>query len=82
MNSTQVAVDLAKSVFEVALSRRPGKVHESHRLSCSRFQKFFAVRELVEVLMEAYGTAHPWQMMWCRPICAMCSKRCSVRSTH
>ena len=52
MNSTQVAVDLAKSVFEVAVSRRPGKVGESHRLSRSRFQKFFAVREPVEVLME------------------------------
>ena len=60
MNSTQVAVDLAKSVFEVAVSRRPGKVCESHRLSRSRFQKFFAVREPVEVLMEACGTAHHW----------------------
>ena len=58
MNSTQVAVDLAKSVFEVAVSRRPGKVHESHRLSRSRFQKFFAGREPVEILMEACGTAH------------------------
>ena len=49
MNSTQVAVDLAKSVFEVAVSRRPGKVDESHRLSRSRFQRFFAEREPVEV---------------------------------
>lgn len=60
MNSTQVAVDLAKSVFEVAVSRRPGKVDESHRLSRSRFQRFFAEREPVEVLMEACGTAHHW----------------------
>ena len=60
MNTTQVAVDLAKSVFEVAVSRRPGKVCESHRLSRGRFQKFFAVREPVEVLMEACGTAHHW----------------------
>ena len=60
MNSTQVAVDLAKSVFEVAVSRSPGKVHESHRLSRGRFQKYFAVREPVEVLMEACGTAHHW----------------------
>jgi len=60
MNTTQVAVDLAKSVFEVALSRTPGKVHESHRLTRSRFQKFFAEREPVEVLMEACGTAHHW----------------------
>ena len=60
MNTTQVAVDLAKSVFEVAVSHRPGRVHESHRLSRSRFQKFFAVREPAEVLMEACGTAHHW----------------------
>ena len=37
MNTTQVAVDLAKSVFEVAVSRRPGKVHETHRLSRNSF---------------------------------------------
>ena len=60
MNSTQVAVDLAKSVFEVAVSRRPGKVHESHRLSRSRFQRFFVGLEPVEILMEACGTAHHW----------------------
>ena len=60
MNSTQIAVDLAKSIFEVAVSRRPGKVHESHRLSRRRFEKYFAVREPVEVLMEACGTAHHW----------------------
>ena len=50
MHSTQVAVDLAKSVFEVAVSRSPGKVHESHRLSRSRFQKFFTVCEPVRRL--------------------------------
>ena len=60
MNTTQVAVDLAKSVFEIAVSHRPGKVHESHRLSRGRFQKFFTGRESVEILMEACGTAHHW----------------------
>jgi len=60
MNTTQVAVDLAKSVFEVAVSRHPGKVHESHRLSRSGFHRFFAAHEPVEVLMEACGTAHHW----------------------
>ncbi len=60
MNTTQVAVDLAKSVFEVAVSRRPGKVHETHRLSRNRFHRFFAEREPVDVLMEACGTAHFW----------------------
>jgi hypothetical protein len=31
MNS--IAVDLAKSVFQIAVSHRPGKVAESHRLT-------------------------------------------------
>ena len=55
MNTTQVSVDLAKSVFEVAVSHRPGHVHERHRLTRSRFHSFFAERESVEVLMEACG---------------------------
>ncbi len=56
MNTTQVAVDLAKSVFEVAVSHRPGKVAESHRLTRSRFSTYFASREPEEILMEACGT--------------------------
>ena len=32
MNTTQVAVDLAKSVFQIAVSRSPGRVDEQHRL--------------------------------------------------
>jgi transposase len=60
MNSTQIAVDLAKSVFQVAVSSAPGRVDEEHRLSRARFQRFFTEREPVEVLMEACGTAHHW----------------------
>jgi transposase len=60
MNSTQVAVDLAKSVFQVAVSSTPGRIDQQHRLSRARFQRFFAERESVEVLMEACGTAHHW----------------------
>jgi transposase len=60
MNSTQIAVDLAKSVFQVAVSRAPGRIDEQHRLSRARFQRFFAEHEPIEVLMEACGTAHHW----------------------
>ena len=60
MNSTQIAIDVAKTVFEVAVSRRPGHVHERHRLSRARLHRFFATQEPVEVLMEACGTAHHW----------------------
>jgi transposase len=60
MNSTQIAVDLAKSVFQVAVSSTPGRIDEQHRLSRVRFQRFFAEHDPVEVLMEACGTAHHW----------------------
>jgi hypothetical protein len=40
MHSTTIAVDLAKSVFEVAVSQRPGKVSARRRLSRGRFSRF------------------------------------------
>ena len=60
MNTTQVSVDLAKSVFQVAVSHSPGRVHKQHRLSRAGFIRFFAGHEPVEVLMEACGSAHYW----------------------
>jgi transposase len=60
MNTTQVGVDVAKAVFEVALSDIPGTVRERHRLSRERFRRFFATREASDVLMEACGSAHYW----------------------
>ena len=50
---TTIAVDLAKSVFEIAVSRVPGKVAERHRLSRTKFLPFFAEREPATVLLEA-----------------------------
>jgi transposase len=60
MQSTTIAVDLAKSVFEVAVSQRPGKVAERHRLSRGQFSRFLAERAPATVVMEACGTAHFW----------------------
>lgn len=60
MNSTTIAVDLAKSVFEVAVSRHPGQVSERFRLSRGQFLEFFAQRQPATVLMEACGSAHHW----------------------
>ena len=37
MQHTTIAVDLAKSVFQVAISHRPGRVDKEHRLSRRRF---------------------------------------------
>lgn len=60
MNTTQIGVDLAKSVFEVAVSHTPGQVHERHRLSRARFRRFFVGRAPSEVLLEACSSAHHW----------------------
>ncbi len=58
--NTTIAVDLAKSVFEVAVSHRPGVVAERHRLSRPRFVRFLAQQAPATVVMEACGTAHYW----------------------
>jgi transposase len=58
--NTTIAVDLAKSVFEVAVSRRPGVVAERHRLSRPGFARFLAQQAPATIVMEACGTAHYW----------------------
>ena len=60
MKHTMIAVDVAKSVFEIAVSDRPGRVTERHRLSREVFLRFFAERQPATVLMEACGSAHHW----------------------
>ena len=60
MHSTTIAVDLAKSVFEVAVSQRPGKVSARRRLSRGQFSRFLAEQAPATLVMEACGTAHFW----------------------
>ena len=60
MQHTTIAVDLAKSVFQVAISHHPGRVDEEHRLSRGRFLTFFATQPAATVLLEACGSAHHW----------------------
>lgn len=60
MEHFTIAVDLAKSVFEVAVSVHPGVVRERHRLARSQFLEFFAERQGATVILEACGTAHHW----------------------
>jgi len=60
MNATQIGIDLAKSVFEVATSHTPGQVDGRHRLSRVRLQRFLAQCEPAEVLLEACSSAHHW----------------------
>jgi len=60
LNAPTIAVDLAKSVFEVAVSTRPGCVTKRHRLTRPQFARFVATHPPATVLMEACGTAHFW----------------------
>lgn len=48
MNTTHVAVDLAKSVFQVAVSHTPGRIHRQRRFSRAGFRRFFADHEPVQ----------------------------------
>jgi len=57
---TLIAVDLAKHVFEIAVSHEDGKVAKRRRLSRAAFLGFFANTPLATVIMEACGSAHYW----------------------
>ena len=60
MNATTVAVDLAKSVFQLAVADTSWKVTATHRPTRPQFERFFANRAVSLVIMEAYGSAHHW----------------------
>jgi len=60
MEPTTFAVDLAKTVFEVAVSRRPGVTAETHRLRRSAVAAFFAGYPSGRIVMEACGSANYW----------------------
>ena len=57
---TVIAVDIAKSVFEIAESEEPGRVSRRRRVTRAQFLRVFTNREPVEVVMEACGSAHHW----------------------
>lgn len=56
----RIAVDLAKNVYQIAISTRPGKITGSRRLSRDQVLHFFATQPKARVFMEACGTAHYW----------------------
>jgi Transposase and inactivated derivatives len=60
MDATTVAVDLAKSVFQVAEADAQGRIVGSHRLTRTQFERFFGNRPASLVVMEACGSAHHW----------------------
>ncbi|MDD2162318.1 IS110-like element ISPpu25 family transposase [Pseudomonas sp. MIL19] len=57
----RIAVDLAKSVYQVAESVRSGQVVQRKRLNREAFRRYIQEQaEPVEWVMEACGTAHYW----------------------
>jgi transposase len=58
MEHTTIAVDLAKSVFQVAVSHRPDHLDEERRLPRDRFLAFVAHRPPATIVLEACGSAH------------------------
>jgi transposase len=60
MEHTTIAVDLAKSVFQIAVSHRPGQVDDERRLTRERFLTFFAQQPHATIVLEACGSAHYW----------------------
>lgn len=55
-----VAVDIARAVFEVAVSEEPGRISRHRRLLRSEFLKFFAQCPAAVVVLEACGSAYHW----------------------
>lgn len=60
MRSVTIAVDLAKNVFELAVSNAPGRIIEHKRLSRLQFERFWPDRLPCRVVMEACAGSHYW----------------------
>jgi len=60
MHATTVAVDLAKSIFQIAIADDKWNVVGQERLTRRQFERWFANREVGLVIMEACGSAHHW----------------------
>ena len=61
MDATTVAIDLAKDVFQVAISHKSGQVAVRRRLSRRQFALFVeSLSPGDTVVMETCGTAHYW----------------------
>lgn len=58
--SNLIGVDLAKSVFQLAVADQQFHITRSKRLSRSQFYQYFVKHTPVTVVMETCGTAHYW----------------------
>jgi transposase len=60
MGKLTIAIDLAKSVFEIAVADETGTVVERKRLGRTQFIRYFDNRHFDRVVMEACGSSHYW----------------------
>ena len=60
MHATTVGVDLAKNVFQLAISEGPDRPLRRERLSRARFERFFVNFPPSRIVMEACGSANHW----------------------
>ena len=59
-NDTAIADDVAKNVFQLGISDRPGKVRRTERLQRAQFLRFLATQPPATVVMEACDSAQFW----------------------
>jgi transposase len=64
MNATTVAIDLAKTVFQLAIFTGTDKPVRYARLTRPQFERWFDNRSVGLVLMEACSTAHHWARLF------------------
>ena len=60
MSTVTIAVDLAKNVFELAVTNQAGTIRERKRLSRVQFEQFWRTRAPCRVVMEACSSSHFW----------------------
>lgn len=60
MSTLTIAVDLAKTVFELAITNHAGTVIERKRLTRGQFERFWCLQPPCQVVMEACAGAHFW----------------------
>jgi transposase len=60
VNDTVVAIDIAKAVFQLAISSHPGRVDETKRLTRPQLNPYMSNLPPAVVVMEACGSAHHW----------------------
>ena len=60
MHTNTIAVDLAKSVFQVSFANKADRIIDRKRLTRSQFERLIVTHEPTTIVMEACASAHHW----------------------